>query len=204
MLDLHVQLRSRLGLPRWFSGKESTCQSGDTGSIPGPGRSPGGGHGKPLQYSCLENPMDGGAWRAAVHGVTQSQTRLSSLAHTQWLSNEKQIGRLWLWGRPWGQSTRPESCLHTSLAAWPWAGHFSSLSLSFLMGTGDLSHTLLHGWAWGQRGFSAPGIRQVFSVIYNQHYSCIRGKICPHHTLKGHVTERPEQLLQGGATGRHV
>ena len=48
----------------------------DAGLIPGSGRSPGGGHGSPLQYSCLENPMDRGAWRATVHGVTKSQTRL--------------------------------------------------------------------------------------------------------------------------------
>ena len=46
----------------------------DTGLIPGSGRSPGGGHGNPLQYSCLENPMDRGAWQAAVHGATKSQT----------------------------------------------------------------------------------------------------------------------------------
>ena len=44
------------------------------GSIPGLGRSPGGGHGNPLQYSCLENPMDREAWRATVHGVTESRT----------------------------------------------------------------------------------------------------------------------------------
>ena len=47
---------------------------GDLGSIPGSERSPGGGNGTPLQYSCLENPMDGGAWRATVHRVTKSQT----------------------------------------------------------------------------------------------------------------------------------
>ena len=46
----------------------------DTGSIPGSGRSSGGGHGNPLQYSCLENPMDRGAWRATVHEVAKSQT----------------------------------------------------------------------------------------------------------------------------------
>ena len=46
----------------------------DAGSIPGLGRSPGGGHGNPLQYSCLENSMDRGAWQATVHEVTQSQT----------------------------------------------------------------------------------------------------------------------------------
>ena len=50
----------------------------DAGSIPGSGRSPGGGHNNPLQYSCLENAMDGGAWRATVHGVAKSWTRLSN------------------------------------------------------------------------------------------------------------------------------
>ena len=54
--------------------EESPCSAGDPGSIPGLGRSPGGGHGNPLQYSCLENPMDRGAWRATVHGVAKSQT----------------------------------------------------------------------------------------------------------------------------------
>ena len=57
--------------------KESACNVGDAGLVPGSERSPGGGHGNPLQYSRLENPMDGGAWRATVHGVTKSQTRLS-------------------------------------------------------------------------------------------------------------------------------
>ena len=60
------------GLPRWFSGKESACSVEDLVSIPGLGRSPGGGRGKPLQYSCLENPMDRGARQAAVHGVAGS------------------------------------------------------------------------------------------------------------------------------------
>ena len=49
---------------------------GDTGSIPGSGRSPGGGHGNTLQYTCLENPKDRKAWRAMVHGVTESLTLL--------------------------------------------------------------------------------------------------------------------------------
>ena len=48
----------------------------DMGSVPGLGRSPGGGHRNPLQYSCLENPMDRGAWRATVHGVAKNQTQL--------------------------------------------------------------------------------------------------------------------------------
>ena len=54
--------------------KASACNAGDLGSIPGPGRSPGEGNGNPLQYSCLENPMDGGAWWATVHRVAESDT----------------------------------------------------------------------------------------------------------------------------------
>ena len=50
----------------------------DASSIPGSGRSPGGGHGNQFQYVCLENPMDGGAWRVTVHGVTKNQTQLSN------------------------------------------------------------------------------------------------------------------------------
>ena len=56
-------------------GKESACSAGDPGSIPGSGRSPGEGNGNLLQYSCLENPMDRGAWQASVHGV--ARVRLS-------------------------------------------------------------------------------------------------------------------------------
>ena len=54
--------------------KESACNAGDPGSTPGLGKSLGEGNGNPLQYSCLENPMDKAAWWATVHGVTQSQT----------------------------------------------------------------------------------------------------------------------------------
>ena len=57
-------------------GKESACNAGDLSSIPGLGRSPGEGNGNPLQHSCLDNPMDRGAWWAIVHRVTKSQTRL--------------------------------------------------------------------------------------------------------------------------------
>ena len=65
------------GFPCWLSGKESTCSAGDVGDvglIPGSGRSPGGGHGNPLQYSCLESPMDRGAWWATGHWVSKSWT----------------------------------------------------------------------------------------------------------------------------------
>ena len=63
--------------PGGSDGEESTCIVGGPGSISGSGRSPGGLKGYPLQSSCLENPMDRGAWWATIHGVTKSHTRLS-------------------------------------------------------------------------------------------------------------------------------
>ena len=69
------------GFPGGSDSKESACSAGDLGLIPGLGRSPGGGHGNPLQYSCLENPMDRGAWRAIIHEVTEL-AQLSNSAHT--------------------------------------------------------------------------------------------------------------------------
>ena len=68
--------------PGGTDGKESARYEGDLGSIPALGRSLGEGNGNPLQYSCLENSMDGGAWWATVHGVTKSQTRLSDFSHS--------------------------------------------------------------------------------------------------------------------------
>ena len=73
--------------------KASACNAGDLGLIPGSGRSPGEGNGNPLQYSCLENPMDGGAWWATVHRVTKSRTRLNDFTLTfQELQREKIMG----------------------------------------------------------------------------------------------------------------
>ena len=69
------------GFPSSSGGKASACNAGDPGLIPGSGRSPGEGNGNPLQYSCLENPIDRGAWRAIVHGVAKSWTLLSN-THT--------------------------------------------------------------------------------------------------------------------------
>ena len=65
-----------LGFPGGSEVKASASNVGDPGWIPGSGRSPGEGNGNPLQYSCLENPMDRGAWQATVHGVAKSQTWL--------------------------------------------------------------------------------------------------------------------------------
>ena len=83
--EIAVSFRSIvfLGLPGWLSYKESACNGGnieDAGSILGSGRSPGGGHGNSLQYFCLENPLDRGAWWATVHAVTKSQTQRKLLS----------------------------------------------------------------------------------------------------------------------------
>ena len=91
-----IEVKSCLGLESWgemgigknangywfcFPGgsevKESACNAGDPGSIPELGRSPGEANGNQLQYSCLENPMEGRAWQITVHGVAKSRTRLS-------------------------------------------------------------------------------------------------------------------------------
>ena len=73
----------KLGFPGGSAGKESTCNAGDPGLIPGSGRSSGEGNCYLLQYSCLENPVDRGVWLATVHGVAKSRTPLSD--HTFWL-----------------------------------------------------------------------------------------------------------------------
>ena len=71
-----------MGFPGGADGKESSCSAGDLGLVPGSGRSPGEGNGNPLQYSCLENPLDRGAWWATARGAVKSRTRLSA-SHTQ-------------------------------------------------------------------------------------------------------------------------
>ena len=74
-------------LPKWLSGKESACQAEDEGSIPGSGRSPREGNGNPLQYSCLENSTDRGAWQATVHGDLKESDMTE---HTHWILNHLQ------------------------------------------------------------------------------------------------------------------
>ena len=80
----HSNVSNSRGFPGGASGKEPACQCRqtviDAGSVPGSGRSPGEGLDNPLQYSCLENPMDRGAWQAVVYGITKSQTPLSDWA----------------------------------------------------------------------------------------------------------------------------
>ena len=74
----------------WLSGRESTCNAGDVSLIPGLGRSPGEGNGNPFHYSCLENPMDRGAWWATFHGVAEELdiTEQLSLTHCCIFSTE--------------------------------------------------------------------------------------------------------------------
>ena len=69
-----MEIVNYLSFPGGSDGKESACNAGDLGSIPGSGRSPKEGDGNPLQYSCLENSMDRGAWQTTAHGVAKSQT----------------------------------------------------------------------------------------------------------------------------------
>ena len=77
VLGLSVNISDEVGLSGGSDGKESACNAGDLGSVPGLERSPGEGNGNPLQYSCLENLMDRGAQWATVHGVSKSPIRLS-------------------------------------------------------------------------------------------------------------------------------
>ena len=74
--------------------QESACSAGDPGSIPGSGRSPGEGNGNPLQYSCLENPMDGGAWQATGHGFARvrhdSATKQQQARYVPFFNPQKQ------------------------------------------------------------------------------------------------------------------
>ena len=78
-----TQLYASWGFPGGLVIKNMSANAGDAGLIPGSGRSPGGGNGNPLQYSCWDNTMNRGAWRATVHAVAKSQTRLKQLStHT--------------------------------------------------------------------------------------------------------------------------
>ena len=89
-LVITVNLKVVRGFPGGSEVKASACNVGDLGSIPGLGRSPGEGNGNPLQSSCLENPMDGGAWWATVHGVAKESDRTDRL-HFHFLLGRKQV-----------------------------------------------------------------------------------------------------------------
>ena len=78
-------------------GKESACNAGDPGSIPGLGRSPGEGNGNPLQYSCPENPMDRGAWQVAVLGVERVGHDLVTKPHHHTCAQDLKFSCQWVW-----------------------------------------------------------------------------------------------------------
>ena len=82
MVLICITLMTNEGFPGGSEVKASACNAGDLGLIPGSGRSPGEGNGNPPQYSCLEDPMDGGAWWATVHKVAKSRTQLSDFTFT--------------------------------------------------------------------------------------------------------------------------
>ena len=76
--DTHTHTHRHTGFPQWLRGKEFAYSAGDIGSILGLGRSPGEGNGNLLQYSCLGNAKDRGAWRATVHGIAKCQSQLKA------------------------------------------------------------------------------------------------------------------------------
>ena len=89
-----------MGFPDSSAGKESACNAGDPGLIPGPGSSPGEGIGYPLQYSCLGNPMDREAWQATVHGAAKSQTLMHTCSKASPISFIGGHYKHWLIRRP--------------------------------------------------------------------------------------------------------
>ena len=120
-----------LGFPGGSVVKNLPDSEGDSGSIPGLGRSPEEGQGNPLQYSCLKNPMDRGAWQATVHGVTKSWTRLSDFTFKLWsraslvAQRLKRLPGMWeTWVRSlgWEDPLEKEIATHSSILAWriPW------------------------------------------------------------------------------------
>ena len=101
--------RHTQGLPSGSAVKSLPANAGDTGLIPGLGRFPGEGTRNPLQYSCLENPMDRGAWWAAINGVAKSHTQLNmhTCRHPQIYKHTHiciQFLKFFIWGLPWWSS----------------------------------------------------------------------------------------------------
>ena len=142
-LDINVlyNVSVKLGFPVGSDGKESSCNAGDLGLIPGLGRSPEEGNGKPLQYSSLENPMDRGTWRAVVHGVTKSQTWLKWLSthmdrdiiggdlislgaslEAQMVKNLPAMQETWVRSLGWEDPLEKGMATHSRVLAWriPW------------------------------------------------------------------------------------
>ena len=112
------------GFPDSSVAKESACNARDPGLIPGSGRSSGEGNGNPLQYSSLENSMDGGAWQASVHGVTKYWTRLSNFSFfwaslvAQLVKNLPAMQETWVLSLGWEDPLEKGKATHSSVLAW--------------------------------------------------------------------------------------
>ena len=134
-LVIHSAPMKIRGLPGGSDGKESACSAGDPGSIPGLGKSPGEGNGYPLQYSCLENPMDRGAWRATIHGVAKSRARLSTHTHCFSLASEE--ARVFLSAQDkQGQKRRALNPHTNTTAVWQRPGALRTVLRLWCPGTG--------------------------------------------------------------------
>ena len=115
-----------MGFPHSLVSKESACNAGDLGLIPGSGRSPGEGNGNPLQYSCLENPMDRGALQATVHRVARVGHDLATKPPLYYISSVQSLSHVQLFATSW--TTACQASLSFSI----------SWSLLKLMSTGSV------------------------------------------------------------------
>ena len=147
------------GLPRWLSGRKSACSGGDTGSIPGSERCPGGGSSNLVQYSCLENPMDREAWQATAHAVAKTEhvrewARVHTDTHT---CTQTHTETCWKW--KW----RLLRCVRLFETPCPWTCPYSPWnSPGQNTGVGRLS--FLQGIFLTQR--ANPGLQHCRWILY--------------------------------------
>ena len=134
--------------PHSSVGKESACNAGDLGSIPGSGRYPGEGNGNPLQYSRLENPMDRGVWRATAHGIARVGHDLATKPPWRFSIDYENIckTRCWiaLWGSEGALHSGDENCSLKEKSESPWSVQVSTV-VSPLISTILTSPSLLSG-----------------------------------------------------------
>ena len=155
--------------PSGSAGKNLLAKAGDTGdmgSIFGSGRSPGGGHGNPLQNYCLENPMDSGAWRATVHRVTQSWTWLSGLARSACKRHVCTVCCAMLSHSVTSNSLRPMDCRPPSSSPWGSSGKNTGVNwhalLQGIFPTQGSNPCLLHS-RWTLYHLSHQGSPRIWS-----------------------------------------